>query len=139
MKKLIIISVLLFGYFIQAQEVAGTTDLEELDVRKNNTEIYNAVEKPAYFPKGSLFFRQKFARNFKEKNVISNGIEKCELTFVIERDGTLTDIKASGTNQSFNKEAIRAVSKIKTKWIPAELDGHKVRYRFRVPLTINFK
>ncbi len=139
MKKLIIISVLLFGYFIQAQEVAGTTNLEELDVRKNNTEIYNAVEKPAYFPTGINDFRQKFARNFKEKNVISNGIEKCELTFVIERDSTLTDIKASGTNQSFNNEAIRAVSKIKTKWIPAELDGNKVRYRFRVPLTINFK
>lgn len=139
MKKLIVISVLLFGYFIQAQEVAGTTDLEELDLRKNKTNIYNSVEKPAYFPKGSLVFRQKFAKNFKEKNVISKEIEKCELTFIIEKDGTLTDIKASGTNESFNNEAIRAVSKIKDKWIPAEIDGYKVRYRFRLPLTINFK
>lgn len=55
MKKLIIISVLLFGYFIQAQEVAGTTDLEELDVRKNNTEIYNSVENQLTFPKAHFF------------------------------------------------------------------------------------
>lgn len=58
--------------------------------------------------------------------------------FVIERDGTLTGITASGTNESFNNEAIRAVSKIKGKWSPATINGQKVRYRFKVPLTLNF-
>lgn len=114
MKKLILFSALLFGYFIQAQEVAGTTDLEELDLRKNKTDIYNAVEKPAYFPKGSIVFRQKFAKNFKEKNVISKEIEKCELTFIIERDGTLTDIKASGTNESSITKLFERFLKLKT-------------------------
>ncbi|MFL9834088.1 energy transducer TonB [Chryseobacterium terrae] len=139
MKKLFIIPVLLLSYFTHAQEVAGTTELQELDLKKEKSEIFSKVEKLAEFPGGINVFRQKFAKNFKEKNVISKGKEKCELTFVIERDGTLTDIKASGTNESFNKEAIRAASKIKGKWNPATIDGQKVRCRFRVPLNINFE
>ncbi|MCD0454341.1 energy transducer TonB [Chryseobacterium sp. LC2016-27] len=139
MRKLIIISALLFGYFTQAQEIAGTTELQELDLKKNRSEIFNDVEKPAEFSGGIIAFRKKFAKNFKKKNVISKGIEKCELTFIIESDGTLTDIKASGTNKSFNIEALRAVSKIKNKWSPATIDGQKVRFRYRLPLTMSFE
>lgn len=139
MKKLLLFPALLFGYFIQAQEVAGTTELQELDLKKYKSEVFNEVEKPAEFAEGINIFRQKLLKNFKFKNIASKTSEKCELTFVIERDGTLTDIKASGTNESFNNEAIRAVSKIKGKWIPATINGQKVRYRFRVPLNINFE
>lgn len=139
MKKLILFSAFIFSYFTQAQEFAGTTELQELDLKKYKSEIFNEVEKPAEFSAGINVFRQKLLKNFKFKNIKSKTSEKCELTFIIERDGTLTDIKANGTNESFNNEAIRAVSKIKDKWIPAEIDGYKVRYRFRLPLTINFE
>jgi hypothetical protein len=139
MKKLIVLSALVFSCFAQAQEVAGTTELQELDLKKERSEIFSEVEKPAEFPGGINVFRQKLLKNFKFRNIASKTSEKCELTFVIERDGTLTDIKASGTNDSFNKEAIRAVSKIKGKWIPATINGQKVRSRFRVPLNINFE
>lgn len=139
MRKLIIIPILLLSYFTQAQEIAGTTELQELDLKKNQSETFKEVEKPAEFSGGIIAFRKKFAKNFKEKNVISKGIEKCELTFVIERDGTLTDIKASGTNESFNNEAVQAVSKIKNKWSPATIAGQKVRFRYRLPLTMSFE
>ncbi|MCI3938771.1 energy transducer TonB [Chryseobacterium aahli] len=139
MRKLILFSTVLFSYFANAQEVAGTTELEEVNLKKYKTEIFNVVEKPAEFPKGLLTFRELFAKKFKERKVISNGEEKCELTFVIQKDGTLTEIKAIGNNESFNNEAIRAISKIKEKWIPAEINGNKVRYRFRLPLTMKFK
>lgn len=138
MKKLILFSTLLFSYFSHAQEVAGTTELEEVDLKKYKTEIFTIVEKPAVFPKGLDIFRQIIAKKFKGKNIIGTGIETCIITFVIERDGTLTEIQASGKNKSFNNEAIRTVSKIKEKWIPAEINGYKVRYRFKVPLTFKF-
>lgn len=138
MKKLILFSTLLFSYFSNAQVVAGTTELEEVDLKKYKTEIFAIVEKPAVFPKGLDIFRQKIAKKFKGKNIIGTGVETCIITFVIERDGTLTEIQASGKNKSFNNEAIRTVSKIKEKWIPAEINGYKVRYRFKVPLTFKF-
>jgi hypothetical protein len=50
----------------------------------------------------------------------------------------MTEVKAYGDNESFNREAERGLLKIKDKWTPAELNGEKVRYRFRIPLTISF-
>lgn len=138
MKKLILFSTLLLCYFANAQEVAGTTELQEVNLKKYKTEIFNIVEKPAVFPRGLDVFRQIIAKKFKGRNVIGTGVETCVITFIIERDGTPTEIQASGKNKSFNNEAIRTVSKISEKWIPAEINGYKVRYRFKVPLTFKF-
>lgn len=67
-----------------------------------------------------------------EKNIV------CEITFIVERDGSVSTIKASGDDESFNTEALIAVSKIEEKWIPAEINGQKVRSRYRVPLNITY-
>jgi len=100
---------------------------------------YFTSEQMAVFPDGGiLHFRQLIAENFRPRKVKGKGIETCQLRFVIDRDGTITDIKAEGTNESFNKEAVLAISKIKTKWIPAKIEGITVRYMMRVPLTMDF-
>ena len=38
--------------------------------------------------------------------------------------------KASGSNSDFNSEAVRTVKSIKTKWVPAKINGQPVRQRF---------
>jgi protein TonB len=43
------------------------------------------------------------------------GTIKATVTFIIERDGSITDIKVQGGNSDFNQEAIRTVKSIKTK------------------------
>ena len=97
-------------------------------------------EKPAFFPLGSITLQNMISKNFKMKNVITNNAEQisCDLTFIIDREGSMTEIKAIGSNDSFNKEAERAISKIKQKWSPAEINGQKVRYRFKIPLSVKF-
>ena len=125
MKKiLLILSILIFG-FISSQ-----------DKPSNN---YTETEQLAEFPNGGLNnFRKLIEENFRERKVKGKGKEFCELTFIIDRDGSVTSVKAHGTNESFNKEAVRAISKIKTKWIPAKLNDQLVRYRFRIPLNLDF-
>lgn len=126
MKKLIFIFTLLNSGFIFSQEAKKDT-------------YYVETEQLAEFPDGGVTkFRQLIADNFREKKVKGEGKEFCELGFVIERDGSIGNIKANGTNDSFNKEAIRAISKIKTKWIPAKINDQAVRYRFRIPLNLTF-
>ena len=98
-----------------------------------------SLETVAVFPDGQHVFRNLISQNFRMDLVEGSGKIHSELTFVVERDGSISDIKATGENESFNKEAISAVSKITKKWIPAELNGEKVRYRFRVPLDITFQ
>lgn len=140
MKKIIFFLSITLGCFAFGQEsVKGTAELDELVLKKDNETIYKRVEKVAVFPRGTEILQKMIANNFKARKVVSNSQkETCELTFIIDRDGSLIDIKASGSNESFNKEAIRAISKIKEKWIPAEINGQKVRYRFRIPLTMSF-
>ena len=59
--------------------------------------------------------------------------------FIVEPDGSLSNISAKGENQSFNKEIERAVKSIQTKWIPAEVKGEKVRDKYYVPVKITVK
>ncbi len=104
------------------------------------SKTYTEVEQMAEFPDGGITnFRQLIANNFRERKVKGKSRVSCELTFVIDRDGSIVDVKANGTNKSFNDEAIAAITKIKTKWIPAKLNNTAVRYRFRVPLNLVFK
>ena len=125
MKKLILVFTSLFSTLIFSQDP------------KNS--FYQESEQVAEFPDGGAEkFRQLVADHFREKKVKAQGKEFCELIFIIERDGSVKDIKANGTNESFNKEAIRAISKIKTKWIPGRINGESVRYRFRIPLELTF-
>ena len=79
------------------------------------------------------------AENFRLKKIRANSLITCEIKFIVEKDGTLSNITAIGENESFNKEAIRAVTKIKEKWIPATINGQAVSERFKIPLTINFE
>lgn len=105
----------------------------------NSEKTAAEVEQLPEFPDGGIQqFRQLLATTFNVKKVSAKGKVSCEITFVIDRDGSLVDVKASGNNQSFNREAIAAISKIRTKWIPAKLHNQPVRYRFRIPLNLTF-
>ena len=59
--------------------------------------------------------------------------------FIVEPDGSLSNISAKGENQSFNEEIERAVKSIQTKWIPAEVKGGKVRSKYYVPVKITIE
>lgn len=98
----------------------------------------NLAEIPAKFPKGTEVFRKMIADNFRMRKINSIKNLFCEVTFVVEKDGKISEVEAKGNDDNFNKEAIRAVSKIKEKWIPGTVDGQKVRYRYKFPLNITF-
>lgn len=69
----------------------------------------------------------------------SAGVLSTIVTFVVERDGTISNIKAEGTDALFNKEAERTVRQVKSQWVPASVDGKAVRSYFRFPVSIRFE
>lgn len=106
----------------------------------STTEVYTEVEQQADFPGGINSFRSKVADNFDSGAMEGGeGTLRTEITFVVERDGSLTQVKATGPNADFNREAERTVKSIRNKWTPAKINGQPVRYRFRLPLTMNFE
>lgn len=116
------------------------TKTSTAEVKVSDTQVYTEVEQTAEFPGGINAFRNKVSGNFDGSAMNGDeGAVKAEVTFVVERDGSITDVKANGKNADFNSEAVRTIKSIKNKWSPAKINGQSVRYRFRLPLTMNFE
>ena len=112
-------------------------DSENKFVQKGENEVYNTAgitEKPD-FPGGIMEFYKFVGNNFKTPEQ-PNLKGKVYITFIIEKDGSLSDIKnirdiGFGTGE----EAIR-VLKICPKWIPGKMNGVPVRVMYSLPITI---
>ena len=106
-------------------------------VQKGENEVYNTAgitEKPD-FPGGIMEFYKFVGTNFKTPEQ-PNLKGKVYITFIVEKDGSLSDIKnirdiGFGTGD----EAIR-VLKICPKWIPGKMNGVPVRVMYSLPITI---
>lgn len=136
MKKLLVFAVLMTSVNIFSQEVASANQ-EKTDI--NNT-IYEDIPDKAEFPGGINAFRNNFSQTFKAGKVNGRGQIKSEVRFVVDQQGMITDITTIGENKSMNKEMERAIKAMsKTKWIPAKIDGQPVKFRFKLPITINLE
>ena len=104
----------------------------------DGNQIYYAVEKQAGPSGGMQSFYKSFATKYNAPDV-DEGVRqiKVMLQFVVEKDGSFTDIKVlRDPGYGAGKEAMR-VLKSMPKWTPAEQNGRKVRSQFTLPITIN--
>ncbi|WP_333853454.1 energy transducer TonB [Epilithonimonas sp.] len=97
------------------------------------------VDVAADFKGGINAFREKVANGFDTGSVDQTGMISGVITFVVEKDGSISNIKITGQNSDFNKEAERTVKSIKSKWTPAQLNGKTVRSSFRMPISMRIE
>ena len=119
----------------------GTEIVKETPAKPNPNDIIRDVDVEADFIGGVNAFRTKVLQNF-DSSVIENEtgeVVKAVVTFVVERDGTISNIKVSGANADFNKEAEKTIKGIKGKWNPAKFQGENVRSYFRFPISMQFE
>jgi len=106
------------------------------DVVEDNN-IYNTagIEVKPDFPGGMAKFYKFVGNNYRTPE--EEGLAgKVYVTFVVEKDGSLTDIKVvRDIGFGTGKEAIR-VLKSCPKWNPGEQNGKKVRVLYSLPITI---
>lgn len=131
MKKIIVIFLVLVAGFVYAQEKPPSDSSSDV--------IVETADKLPEFPGGIDEFRKEFMKAFRSDKIEGKGLVKTEIKIVINKDGTIANIMAVGINKSFNNESIRTIKTIKERWVPAEINGEKVRYRYRLPLTMNFE
>ncbi|WP_291101128.1 MULTISPECIES: energy transducer TonB [unclassified Flavobacterium] len=105
-------------------------------VEEDNT-VYNTagIEVKPDFPGGMDKFYNFIAKNYRAPE--EEGLKgKVYVTFVVEKDGSLTDIKVlRDIGYGTGKEAIR-VLKAAPRWNPGEQNGKKVRCTFSLPINI---
>ncbi|MGL4630218.1 MAG: energy transducer TonB [Leadbetterella sp.] len=100
-------------------------------------EIYVSVEEPAEFPGGIASLYKFVGENMKYLNKPSkeNIRTKIFVKFVVEKDGTLSNIqivKSLGVDN--DKETIRFIKSM-PKFKPARHKGKVCRYMFNLPIT----
>lgn len=108
--------------------------------KKEDNSIPNHVDFEAKFSSGIEGFRNGMIQNFDTSDF--EGIDdvlKTKITFVVEKDGSISNIKANGTNKDFNQEAIKTLKSIHGKWTPAKLNGESVRSYFSFPISMKFE
>ena len=110
-------------------------DLESSD------RAFDVVEQMPSFPGG----QQKLMEYLSENTRYPEGLgESCIqgrviLTFVVERDGSISDVKVvRSLDPLLDKEAVRVVSSM-PKWIPGKQNGVAVRVKYTIPVTFRLK
>ncbi|MFC6266904.1 energy transducer TonB [Frigoriflavimonas asaccharolytica] len=143
MKKLLIVLFAIHSSFALSQEKKKTTDFppKQAAVEPKAIEINesNSAEKLPIFPGGVMKFRDKLAEKIDPNKIIGSGKLRAVLVFDVDTEGEIADIKVNGQNTSFNAEIQKAVLRINGKWIPAEMKGKKVKYKYTIPVIMMFE
>lgn len=93
----------------------------------------------AKYPGGFNLMRQQIIDLFYTNAILSDHkVMKVDLLFVVEEDGSISSVKAEGDNFTFNRQAEIALYLLPEKFSPAVINGKTIRYRFRLPLSMNF-
>lgn len=107
----------------------------------STSEIYDSVDQAAEYPGGMNALRNFLASNF-DTSLFDGGEGKltAKLKFVVERDGTVSDVRITqkSGNSDFDSEAVKNVKKLK-KWKPGKLNGENVRSNYSIPFTMDFQ
>ena len=94
----------------------------------------------AEFPGGGSEMIKWINENIKyPENYYGEKYGKIYVSFVVEKDGTLTNINIErGVSIEMDREAKRLIRSM-PKWTPGEAGGKVVRSRYRIPITINLQ
>jgi len=118
---------------IDGTEADIQTEVEVVDPNA----IYTAVEVLPEYPGGEAEFRKFIQRNYEAPNIDRDIKGVVLLQFVVETDGSLTDIKIlRDLGYGTGTEAVRVLKKAK-KWNPGIQNGRNVRVRYNLPIQIN--
>ncbi|MGO4770034.1 energy transducer TonB [Flavobacterium sp. W22_SRS_FK3] len=135
MKKFLILILICF-----VQNLFSQTKSTVKNISNDENQVYNTagIDIAPEFPGGMNEFYKFIAQNYivpKEKPASLKG--KVYATFIIEKDGSLNEIKIlRDIGFSTGNEAIR-VLKICPKWTPGKLQNLPVRVLYALPININ--
>nr|WP_067063559.1 energy transducer TonB [Mucilaginibacter sp. L294] len=115
----------------QGDVISGKEFLKVKDI------VFEKVEEVPSFPGGDLAFSKYISRYVRYPAIArENNIQgRVIISFVVERDGSLTDIKVvKGIGGGCDEESLRVMS-LSPKWKPGLRDGKPVRVQYSIPIT----
>lgn len=105
------------------------------------TKIFTVVEQMPMYPGGDGALMGYLRDNIKYPTVAAeNGVQgRVVVGFVVERDGSITDVKIlRGVDPSLDREAMRVVKNM-PRWNPGKQNGSAVRVKYQVPVSFRLQ
>lgn len=114
----------------------GTTPEPEVKLPEGPI-VTAALDEQPDFPGGIDRFRKQVGEKFNTPELDEVVVVSVIVSFVIEKDGTMTDIKVlKNPGYDLDKEAIRVLKSIKTKWKPGKIKGQLMRTQYTLPIKV---
>ncbi len=135
-------------------ELSVTIDLSNIQINQEPTFVYvappdevpdelpfYAIEEQPYFEGGMKAFYQYIGKNLNYPRLaVRNRVEgKVFVSFIIDTDGSITDVEIlKGIGAGCDEEAIK-VLKNAPRWYPGKQRGKAVRVRMRIPVIFQLR
>jgi protein TonB len=89
------------------------------------------------FPGGIAKFYGYIGKNFESSEISGERSIRIYVSFVVEKDGSMTEIKVKNDpGYGLGNEAVRVLKSIKTKWIPGMIGSMAVRTSYHLPIIV---
>lgn len=132
LRKTLILPVLLLSFTISCVKDNNSSKVKEslkLEVVASTNEN---ITKPDFKNDAGNFSKYILSNyqltEFDKKN------KNLEVRFLVNKDGSLSNLKALNTENNLKEREILEVLKKSPKWVPAKLDGEKINFQMRVIL-----
>lgn len=128
MKKIITLLVLLYSISNFSQSGEKQVD--------NTVYAINGIDVKPEFPGGAEKLNALVNESYKKAGFSSGKKEMVYLIFVVEKDGSLGDLKMLKNASKINANGLIEILKSLPKWNPGKQNGTIVRTHFVLPLEI---
>ena len=142
MKKLILLLLLIplvsFGQEIQKQNKTfdklkqTPLNIDDVPMFRSCKNVFKSQRRECFQNKMTKHIRKHF---YYPKYAFNRGIQgRVFVQFIIEKDGSISEIKTRGADKSLEKAALKIIKKL-PKLIPGKANGKPVRVPYSIPIT----
>ena len=135
---LLFIPLVSFGQEIQKQNKTfdelktNHLNIEDVPMFRSCKNVFKSQRRECFQNKITKHIRKHF---YYPKYAFNRGIQgRVFVQFIIEKDGSISEIKTRGADKSLEKAALKIIKKL-PKLIPGKANGKPVRVPYSIPIT----
>jgi protein TonB len=135
---LLFIPLVSFGQEIQKQNKTfdelktNHLNIEDVPMFRSCKNVFKSQRRECFQNKMTKHIRKHF---YYPKYAFNRGIQgRVFVQFIIEKDGSISEIKTRGADKSLEKAALKIIKKL-PKLIPGKANGKPVRVPYSIPIT----